>query len=126
MSFLAHPVVFTSGGDTGDSRRYDQCFRPSSTSIVRSSIVASGSSRGSGAPMSIQVSKSAITSSGSLPAGGISKPSYWSAASRRLSSLLPGTTAAPLSPPLAIPPRESTSRLAFSLPARRASAEWHW
>jgi hypothetical protein len=76
--------------------------------------------------MSIQVSKSAITSSGSLPAGGISKPSYLSAASRRLSSLFLGTTAAPLSPPLAMPARESTSRLALSLPARRASAEWHW
>ena len=75
--------------------------------------------------MSIHVSKSAITSSGSFPAGGISKPSYLSAARRRLSSFLPGTTAAPLSPPLAMPARESTIRLALSVPARRASVEWH-
>ena len=75
--------------------------------------------------MSIQVSKSAITASGSFPAGGISNPSYFSAASSRLSSFLPGTTAAPLSPPLAMPARESSSRLALTLPVRRASAEWH-
>ena len=128
MSLRSHATLFPAGitgGDRAGSLRYDQCSRPAAVSIVRWLTSTGAASRGSGAPMSIQVSKSTITAAGSLPAGGISKPSCLSAANRRLLSRFPGTTAGPVSPPFSIPARESTSSSAFSLPACNAADEWH-
>jgi hypothetical protein len=79
-------------------------------------------SRGSAAPSLTHRSKSAITSGGSLPLGGISKFSKRSAWTSRLASGSPGTIAAPLSPPLRTASRLSSSSFPCSF---SAFSEWH-
>src|SRR3954454_22158609 len=75
MPLRAHEAFFTSGGATADNGRNDQNFLPSSTSITRLAVAVP--SRGSGAPASIHLTKSAMTASDSLPDGGIFVDSYF-------------------------------------------------
>jgi hypothetical protein len=82
-------------------------------------------SRGSGAPMSTHVARSAMTSGGSISLGGIFVFSWRTAWTSRLSFDLPGTTAGPVSPPARTPSRLSSRRLPLSFLFLRASSEWH-
>ena len=82
--------------------------------------------RGSAAPAAIQVARSSISlgvSAGPASSGGIAEtPSAcFTARRRRLESLSPGTIAAPESPPVCQPCRESSARPPLVLPV---AVEW--
>ena len=72
--------------------------------------------------MLTHLTKSAITSSGSFPDGGISYDSNRSASMIKLPSTSPGTIACPDSPPSRIRSRESRTRPPFTF---SDSDEWH-
>jgi hypothetical protein len=112
----------SSGDGSGDGGRTigrsDHQSQPSAAAVG-----GVGARRGSGAPISIQRRKSAITGSGSLPRGGILNASSSCSMARisKLSSIFPGTTAGPEFPPRRMPCRVSS----LSPPlGRSASPEW--
>ena len=85
--------------------------------------------RGSAAPELIQVARSSISlgvRGGPASSGGIAEtPSVcFTARSRRLESLSPGTIAAPESPPVCQPCRESSARPPLVLPVAVAWQPW--
>ena len=113
MALRGQAASLTSGGGVFFGGWKAQNLRPFSMSISHFATLA-GASRGSGAPIAIHFSKSAITASGSLSfLGGIGFTSSVCliACRRKLLSGSPGTTAGPWSPPLRMASRVSSLRL---------------
>src|SRR4051812_46302848 len=110
ISFLFQSGSTTAGGRGSCNGRKDQCCRDFSKSWGGGSAAAF-CSRGSGAPIRIQASKSATTSGGNgLPGGIFSEPVCLIAASNKLFDGSLGTTADPEPPPFSSPSRESTCK----------------
>ena len=95
MGFVSGPAG-TAGLTTGLNAQYSRAFDHSMAPAF------ADPSRGSAAPASIHLTKSAITLAGSFPPlGGILRsPSWRIALTIRLSAALPGTRAGPVSPPV--------------------------
>ena len=125
ISPAGHAVSFTCGGCATASGWNDQNARSASVIGPLRSLMALSDSEtplGHAAPCSIHFSIESIASVGSRSAsGGISRsPMCFTASSNKLSLGLPGTTAAPRSPPVSNAACESTRRLDSCF-----AAPWH-
>src|SRR4030095_17046455 len=108
MSVLGQAAFFTAGAVVSFGGWNDHHWRASTILILLPTVEVLGR-RGSGAPISIHLVKSATISAESCCFGGISRPS--SCLSALMIKLLPtllGTTAGACSPPLRIPSRVSS------------------